>query len=264
MLKRVIDILAASVVLAVSLPMLAIAGILIRISSPGPAIFRQARMGRRFRRFRLYKLRTMNLDVGGPAYTLGADPRITPIGRWLRRFKIDELPQLWNVLRGEMSIVGPRPVIPELAMEFAEAYGKLLAVRPGLTDPASLKYCHETEMLSRMADPFTCFKTVVTPDKIRISQDYLERATLWSDAVVVIRTILALATPFSPRRPAHRRPVVEVSAPAMIDLPGVVNGRTARPRLSRSGVMVQFHSPHEVAEGPGLPPAVRGGDSLKI
>jgi lipopolysaccharide/colanic/teichoic acid biosynthesis glycosyltransferase len=212
-LKRAIDILAASILLTVSLPMLVFAGAMIRIDSPGPVIFRQPRMGRRFRRFELYKLRTMTTGGDGPAYTLGADPRITPIGQWLRRLKIDELPQLWNVLRGDMSIVGPRPVIPELALEFDAAYQRLLTARPGLTDPASLKYLRETEILSQVANPYTYFKTVVTPEKIRISQDYLEHATLWSDMVIVVRTALALAMMLIPTGLRRRESELEQAIP---------------------------------------------------
>jgi lipopolysaccharide/colanic/teichoic acid biosynthesis glycosyltransferase len=152
-------------------------------------------MGRRFRSFQLFKLRTMCVSNEGPAYTLGEDVRITRSGRWLRRLKFDELPQLLNVLRGEMSLVGPRPVIPELTMEFRSDYAQLLTVRPGLTDPATVKYCRETELLARVQDPLHYFKTVVTPDKVRISQWYLERATFWSDLGVLARTVFALTVP---------------------------------------------------------------------
>lgn len=181
--------------LTAALPLLVLAGIVIKLESEGPALFRQDRMGRGFRRFKLLKLRTMSLSGDGPAYTLGADPRITRSGRWLRKLKIDELPQLWNVLRGEMSLVGPRPVIPELTMEFFIDYTRLLEVRPGLTDPASLKYCRETELLAAVPDPMHYFKTVVTPDKLRISLAYLKGANAWTDLAILARTGLALAAP---------------------------------------------------------------------
>ncbi len=195
MFKRSIDIVLSALMLIAALPVLAVAVLAIRIETEGPALFRQDRMGRGFRRFKLLKLRTMNLAGDGPAYTLGADPRITRSGRWLRKLKIDELPQLWNVLRGDMSLVGPRPVIPELAAEFMIAYTKLLEVRPGLTDPASLKYCRETEILSMAPDPMRYFKTVVTPDKLRISQAYLQRSNSWTDLMVMARTGLAIFLP---------------------------------------------------------------------
>lgn len=192
MLKRAVDILLASLLFLVALPFLAIAAFFIKLDSEGPVLFFQNRMGRGFKRFRLVKLRTMAHQAAGSAYTLGADPRITLTGRWLRRFKIDELPQLWNVLRGEMSLVGPRPVVPELALEFRHRYKRLLAVRPGLTDPATLKYCRETEILAMVPDPLRYFKTVVTPDKLRISQRYLRRATVTTDMKILLQTALAL------------------------------------------------------------------------
>ena len=195
MFKRSIDIVLSALMLIAALPLLAVAALAIRIETEGPALFRQDRMGRGFRRFQLLKLRTMNLAGDGPAYTLGADPRITRTGYWLRKLKIDELPQLWNVLRGDMSLVGPRPVIPELAMEFMIAYTKLLEVRPGLTDPASLKYCRETEILAAAPDPMRYFKTVVTPDKLRISQAYLHTANSWTDLLVLAQTGLAIFVP---------------------------------------------------------------------
>ena len=192
MYKRSVDIAFAGLLLAVSLPFLAIAAIIIKLDSDGPVIFRQVRMGLRFKRFQLLKLRTMRVSSGGPAYTLGADPRITRPGRWLRCFKFDELPQLWNVLRGDMSLVGPRPVVPELTVEFKWAYDLLLETRPGLTDPATLKYCREAEILAMAPDPLEYFKTVVTPDKLRISQAYQQRANLWRDLSVMTGTAVAL------------------------------------------------------------------------
>jgi lipopolysaccharide/colanic/teichoic acid biosynthesis glycosyltransferase len=149
-------------------------------------------MGRQFRRFALFKLRTMRIGSHGSAYTLGEDPRITRVGDWLRRSKADELPQLWNVLRGDMSLVGPRPVIPELTVEFRREYDRLLEVRPGLTDPATLKYRREVELLAMVPDPLRYFKTVVTPDKLRISAAYLEHATIWTDLCLIAETASAL------------------------------------------------------------------------
>lgn len=192
MLKRSLDITLAGFLLTVTLPFLAIAALLIELESGEPPIFRQVRMGRGFKRFRLLKLRSMRSECAGSAYTLGEDPRITRVGRWLRRLKIDELPQLWNVVRGDMSLVGPRPVIPELTREFEWSYEQLLAVRPGLTDPATVKYCREAEILALVPDPLDYFKTVVIPDKLRISRAYVKRATLWSDLVVLMHTAIVL------------------------------------------------------------------------
>ena len=162
-----------------------LAALLIRLTSPGPVLFRQTRMGRGFRTFEILKLRTMAHAEGGLAFTFGPDPRITPIGAYLRRSKVDELPQLWNVLRGQMSLVGPRPVVPELTREFRDEYVFLLRARPGLTDPASLKYSQEARLFTRSSDDMPFFKSVITPDKLRISFEYMQQATLWSD----LRTI---------------------------------------------------------------------------
>jgi lipopolysaccharide/colanic/teichoic acid biosynthesis glycosyltransferase len=204
-LKRSLDISLAGLLLALTLPFLAIAAVIIKLDSEGPVIFCQVRMGRNFRCFQLLKLRTMRVASGGPAYTLGTDPRITRSGRWLRWLKLDELPQLWNVLRGDMSMVGPRPVVPELATEFRQAYAQLLEARPGLTDPATLKYCREAEMLALVVDPLEYFKTVVTPDKLRISEAYRQRANAWSDVGVMVGTALALF--HSSGRPRFSQPV---------------------------------------------------------
>ena len=191
-IKRAIDMVVAALMLTLCMPMLGMAALLIKLDSEGPILFRQMRMGRDFRPFSLLKLRTMKSGADGPIYTLGDDPRISRVGAWLRWLKIDEFPQFWNVLRGDMSLVGPRPVVPELVAEFAEDYARLLQVRPGLTDPATAKYCREAEMLAKAADPMDYFKSVVTPDKLRLSAEYLERATLWSDLGVLARTALAL------------------------------------------------------------------------
>jgi lipopolysaccharide/colanic/teichoic acid biosynthesis glycosyltransferase len=191
-LKRSVDIALAGLLLIVSLPILAVAAIAIKLDSQGPVFFCQVRMGLNFRRFRILKLRTMYAGIQGRAYTVCEDPRVTRTGHWLRWLKVDELPQLWNVIRGEMSLVGPRPVVPELALEFEWAYDRLLEVRPGLTDPATLKYCREEDFLMLIADPLEYFKAVLTPDKLRISAAYLQHANVWSDLGVLAATALAL------------------------------------------------------------------------
>ena len=183
-----------------ALPLLLLAAMLILLTSPGPVLFRQVRMGRDYRPFEILKLRTMRHGVAGKAYTLGLDPRITPVGELLRRTKLDELPQLWNVIRGEMSLVGPRPVLPELTYEFREFYIYLLRTRPGLTDPASLKYSQETRLLGQAADAMGFFKNVVTPDKIRMSLEYMDRATLWTDLGTMAMTAAVCCFPSLSRR----------------------------------------------------------------
>ncbi|HTB95616.1 MAG TPA: sugar transferase [Terracidiphilus sp.] len=191
-MKRCIDVLFAFCLLSLLSPLLLCCAVLIKLDSEGPVLFRQRRMGRDFRIFHLLKLRTMDTHRPGTAITLGADPRITRVGRFLRKYKVDELPQLWNILRGEMSLVGPRPVIPELTREFRAQYQRLLTVRPGLTDPAALKYYRECEILAVSANPMHHFKTVVTPDKLKLSEGYLQQATIWRDLRVMAQTAKAI------------------------------------------------------------------------
>jgi len=191
-LKRGVDIALSGVLLIVSLPLLAVAALAIKLDTEGPVFFCQARVGRNSRRFQIWKLRSMRISGLGRGYTLSEDPRVTRSGRWLRRLKVDELPQLWNVFRGEMSMVGPRPVVPELALEYRQAYKQLLKVRPGLTDPATLKYCHEEQFLLLAPDPLLYYKTILVPDKLRLSAAYLERANFFSDLGVLSGTAMAL------------------------------------------------------------------------
>ena len=194
-MKRGLDFCTSAILLLLALPSLVIAALVIRLTSTGPILFRQLRMGQNFKPFEILKLRTMDHAAPGLAYTMGADPRITPFGRFLRRSKLDEVPQLWNVLCGDMSLVGPRPVLPELTEEFRAQYARLLKVRPGLTDPASLKYSQEARLLGTVADPMRFFKSVVTPDKISISLRYLERSNLWTDGVTLGMTALVCCFP---------------------------------------------------------------------
>lgn len=211
-MKRCLDVLCASGLLLLVLPFLVVCALVIKLGSRGPVLFRQVRMGRNFRPFLVVKLRTMVHRGVGLPYTLGADPRITAAGRWMRKYKVDELPQLWNVLCGEMSMVGPRPVVPQIAEEFRAEYEQLLTVRPGLTDPATLKYHNECELLEKVPDPHRHFKQVVTPDKLRLSAQYLQEANLWRDMRLMARTAGALVPRFSGS--LLRRAVVDSAEPA--------------------------------------------------
>jgi lipopolysaccharide/colanic/teichoic acid biosynthesis glycosyltransferase len=201
-LKRGIDILFAGAALILLSPLLLVCALLVRLDSKGPVLFRQARVGRNFRTFQILKLRTMRNGEHGAPITLGSDSRITRVGAWLRRWKLDEFPQFLNVLRGDMSLVGPRPVIPDLAREFAYDYEHLLTVRPGLTDPASVHYCREAEMLPLVPDPFEYFKTVVVPEKLRMSRNYLQSATMLSDFRMIVKTAVVVLTPSRPLAPS--------------------------------------------------------------
>ncbi len=238
--KRLMDIGVASFLLLLAVPILVLAALVISLTSPGPVLFRQVRMGREYQPFEILKLRTMRHGVEGKAYTLGRDPRITRVGEVLRRTKLDELPQLWNVLRGEMSLVGPRPVLPELTYEFREYYIYLLRTRPGLTDPASLKYSQETRLLGQAADAMGFFKTVVTPDKIRMSLEYMDRATVWTDVKMMAMTLAVCCLPSLSRKfgamPAVPQPVQgRMPVPAVVGLAasaGVTDGSIFSHRLA--------------------------------
>jgi len=189
-LRRLLDVTVAGTLLIALSPLLAVLALLVRATSPGPALFRQTRIGRDGRPFALLKLRTMRADAvcTGPAITAGEDPRITPLGARLRRVKLDELPQLWNVLCGDMSLVGPRPEVPHYVARYTPAQRAVLRARPGLTDPASLAWADEAATLATFADPHRAYAEVVLPQKLALSLAYLDGRTVWSDLGVVTRT----------------------------------------------------------------------------
>ena len=193
--KRVSDIVAASVALALlCLPMLVIALAIWREDGL-PVFFRQERVGRGGRVFRIHKFRTMHhcADQQGPALTLGHDPRITAVGQWLRQRRLDELPQFIDVLLGDMSVIGPRPEVPRYVEHFPpELRERALAVRPGISDPSSLSFRNESELLAAAADPEREYIEVILPRKIALSVAYAERANLWTDLGVLWRTILVI------------------------------------------------------------------------
>ena len=191
-MKRTVDIALAATLLIVLAPVLAVVTILIRLDSRGPALFRQERVGKNFRPFQIYKFRTMVVGAAakGPPITAGADPRITRLGSRLRRLKIDELPQLWNVLRGDMSMVGPRPELPQYVDRFHEQYRELLSVRPGLTDMSSLKYADEARWLAGAADPEEIYVSRILPDKLASARQYLSESSLRMDLKLMALTLL--------------------------------------------------------------------------
>ncbi len=195
MAKRVFDLLGAAFALALLSPLLLAIALWIKLDSKGPALFRQQRVGRYGRTFAIHKFRTMVADAPerGPQITVGDDPRITAAGAFLRRSKLDELPQLIDVLAGHMSLVGPRPEVPAYVAHYpAELRDKLLALRPGITDPVSLEFADENDKLARAADPEREYIEVLLPRKLRAALSYAERATLWTDLVVLARTLALL------------------------------------------------------------------------
>lgn len=190
-MKRVFDIAAAGTGLLLLAPLFAFLAVLIKLDSPGAVFFRQERMGRGFRPFHIYKFRTMvaGAPASGREITVGDDPRITRLGRVLRKTKIDELPQLINVLKGEMSLVGPRPEVRKYVELFAKDYEAILRIRPGITDIASLKYQNEADLLAASADPEREYIERVLPDKMRLAEYYARRASLSFDIKLMARTL---------------------------------------------------------------------------
>jgi len=189
--KRSIDVLASAWGLVALSPLLGGLMAAVKLDSDGPALFGHERVGRGFRRFKVWKLRTMVRDAErkGGQVTAGGDPRVTRLGRWLRRTKLDELPQLYNVLVGEMSLVGPRPEAPRYVEMFADDYQEVLTVRPGITDEASLEFRHEEEVLARAPDPEREYREVVLPRKIALYRQYVRHCSLSNDVSIVLRTV---------------------------------------------------------------------------
>jgi lipopolysaccharide/colanic/teichoic acid biosynthesis glycosyltransferase len=193
-MKRVFDLTLSALSLLILGPLLGFVAILIKLDSPGPVLFKQERMGQGFRPFLIYKLRTMiqGAQAQGPLVTAGRDARVTRVGAFLRRTKIDELPQLINVMRGEMSLVGPRPEVRKYAEMFREDYEEILRIKPGITDLASLKYRHETDLLGQSANPEEQYLTEILPDKIRLAKEYLRTSSFSVDLRVITKTILKM------------------------------------------------------------------------
>ena len=193
-MKRAFDLVVALLGLVLLSPLMAIAALLVKLDSKGPIFFRQERMGKGFRPFFIYKFRTMVHDPGGAGrrFTVGNDPRITRVGTLLRKTKIDELPQLFNVLKGEMTFVGPRPEVREFVELFREDYEEILKIRPGITDLASLKYRDEATFLGKFNNPAEAYVTQILPDKIRLGKDYIGRSSFFFDLRVILKTLLKL------------------------------------------------------------------------
>jgi lipopolysaccharide/colanic/teichoic acid biosynthesis glycosyltransferase len=192
MLKRGFDIVASGVALVALLPLMLVLAILVRLDSPGPSLFRQTRVGKSFCEFQLLKFRSMRNGNSGAEITCGEEARITRVGSFLRQFKLDELPQLWNVFCGDMSLVGPRPEVPTFVERFRTDYEEILSVRPGITDPASIRYRSEAEILGRTQDPVNYYTNVILPDKIEISRGYVRSANFAKDVSLIFQTIAVL------------------------------------------------------------------------
>lgn len=191
--KRLFDAIASLLALAVLFPLLLVIAALIRLDSPGPVFFRQQRLGQDARPFLIYKFRTMRVGASarGPRITVHADPRVTRVGRVLRRFDLDELPTLLNVLRGEMSLVGPRPELPEYLPYYSEEQKRVLTVRPGLTDPGTLAFRNEAVLLDgeHAEDVYT---REILPRKLAFNLEYIQKRSLMLDVAILARTLAAV------------------------------------------------------------------------
>lgn len=196
MAKRLFDILVSLLGLALLLLPGLLVALAIKRGSPGPVFFRQERVGRFGRPFRIHKLRTMRVGAEAQGQlTVGEDARVTPLGRWLRAHRLDELPQLIDVLRGDMSLVGPRPEVPRYVVHYpAGLRERVLSVRPGITDPASLAFRGEAAQLAAADDPEREYVQVILPRKLALAADYAERSSLWTDLGVVARSLAVLWT----------------------------------------------------------------------
>ena len=194
MAKRLLDLVTAALGLAILAIPFVVVAIAIKIESPGPLIFSQLRVGQFGRPFRMFKLRTMaqraNAEI---AITVSGDPRITATGRFLRKSKLDELPQLVNILLGDMSLVGPRPEVPEFVAKYSpHDFETVLSVRPGLTDFASIRFRNENELLARQVDPVAYYEKVIIPAKLRYYRFYVQRESVRLDLYIIMSTFVAL------------------------------------------------------------------------
>lgn len=208
-LARWVEVVLSAVGLTLCVPLLALSSVAIALTSPGPIIFRQHRVGRNGKLFVLYKLRTMRIGNDGPQVTASGDERITWIGRILRRTKVDELPELWNVLKGDMSLVGPRPEVPRYVDLEDERWLLVLQSRPGITDPVTLRLRDEERLLAQVKDDYEDFyRNTLQAHKLQGYLDYLHHRSWSTDFEILIRTLLVILWP---AREAWRRSFKEMA-----------------------------------------------------
>jgi lipopolysaccharide/colanic/teichoic acid biosynthesis glycosyltransferase len=192
--KRAFDVVLSLVGLVLLSPLLAALGVGIKLNSPGPVFYRGLRAGRHGTPFRIFKFRSMVVNaerIGGPSSSAD-DPRITRVGDLLRRYKLDELPQLLNVVKGEMSLVGPRPEVAQEVLLYTDEEKRLLDVRPGMTDWASIKFRNEGEILRGSADPHRAYREKIRPEKIRLGLEYVHSRSFVTDCRIIVRTLKAI------------------------------------------------------------------------
>lgn len=196
LLKRLFDMAASGIGLLLLAPLLLALAVWIKCDSAGPVFFLQERVGLHGKLFRIIKFRSMRQNNSGPQITVGADARITRSGRFIRAYKLDELPQLINVLLGDMSLVGPRPEVPRyVALYPADVREEVLSVRPGMTDLASVQYRSESDLLAASSDPELTYTTVILPAKLALYQQYVRQRSLWLDVRIIGMTLGILFKP---------------------------------------------------------------------
>lgn len=190
--KRIFDFLLSLIGVIILSPIFIIVSIAIKIDSEGSVLFLQKRVGRYGKEFNIYKFRTMVTDAErlGKQITVGKDNRITRVGAFLRKFKIDELPQLFNVLKGDMSLVGPRPEVPKYVDLYTDEQRKVLDVRPGITDMASLRYKDENDILGKVENPEEYYINVIMKDKLRLNLEYIEKSNVFFDIYLIVKTVI--------------------------------------------------------------------------
>lgn len=202
MLKEIFDRISAIAGLLLLWPVIAVVALLIAVRMPGgPVIFRQQRVGRGGRLFTMVKFRTMTVGHSGSSVSVAGESRITPLGATLRRLKLDELPELWNVACGDMSLVGPRPDVPGYADMLTGDDRRVLELKPGITGPATLKYRNEEELLALCDDPVAYNDLVIFPDKVRINLEYLDSRTFAGDIYIILQTVLPGLFPVPAAKP---------------------------------------------------------------
>jgi lipopolysaccharide/colanic/teichoic acid biosynthesis glycosyltransferase len=213
-MKRVFDLLFSSIGLLLLQPLFVVTAILIKVDSTGPVFFRQERIGKNFRRFMIYKFRTMvvNAEKNGLRITSGGDHRVTKVGRILRKFKIDELPQLFNVLKGDMSLVGPRPEVEEYVTLYEEDYREILKRRPGITDVSSIIFREEEAVLKNQVDPEGYYKKILLPEKIRLAKEYIQKSSFLYDLKLVLNTLHRIFYPPDGSRDGYRHKIIRGSS----------------------------------------------------
>ncbi|HBE11763.1 MAG TPA: sugar transferase [Flavobacteriales bacterium] len=192
-MKRAFDAFCSAIALVLLAPLLLLIGIVVAAESRGGAFYHQERIGRHGAPFRLHKFRSMQVHREGAQVTLGtSDPRITSVGRVLRKYKLDELPQLWNVVKGDMSLVGPRPEVAKYVALYTDEMREVLTIRPGLTDPASIAGFDEGERLEAADDPEQHYREVILPEKVAQQLAYVRSATFGSDIRIIARTLFRI------------------------------------------------------------------------